>query len=207
MFRRIVYGLLYRAISFSIADMPRMTPGAVFEMSRFLKSRDDPRVFEWGSGVSSLWFAKRCGELITIEHNPEWHRWVCPQFEKRDILNAKCILSPPLSRELVNAIDWDKDWRYFERLGQRPRKPEYRDYMASIDTYPVGYFDLISIDGRERVGCLMHAIDKLADSGLLVLDDANRMHYAAFYQVLKGWYIKEYPFGGRHTTIFRRLKG
>lgn len=38
--------------------------------------RGDEVVFEWGSGGSSMWMKKRCGKLISIEHNPTWYRKV-----------------------------------------------------------------------------------------------------------------------------------
>jgi predicted O-methyltransferase YrrM len=31
------------------------------------------RVFEFGSGMSTLWFAERCREVISVESNSEWY--------------------------------------------------------------------------------------------------------------------------------------
>ncbi len=31
------------------------------------------RVFEFGSGMSTLWFAERCREVISVESNPKWY--------------------------------------------------------------------------------------------------------------------------------------
>jgi hypothetical protein len=30
------------------------------------------RVLEWGSGNSTLWWAKRCRNVVSIEHDPKW---------------------------------------------------------------------------------------------------------------------------------------
>lgn len=35
--------------------------------------RPEWRVLEFGSGMSSLFFAKRCGHLVSIESDPAWH--------------------------------------------------------------------------------------------------------------------------------------
>ncbi|MBL0257980.1 MAG: hypothetical protein IPQ03_10865 [Bacteroidetes bacterium] len=40
----------------------------------FLKNylRKDMRVFEYGGGGSTLFFAKRVAELVTVEHDKDW---------------------------------------------------------------------------------------------------------------------------------------
>jgi predicted O-methyltransferase YrrM len=47
--------------------------------------RDEPQVLEWGSGGSTLQLAlaatRRGGNLISIEHDPEWHRRVKAEVE------------------------------------------------------------------------------------------------------------------------------
>lgn len=31
------------------------------------------RVFEFGSGMSTLWFARRCKQVVSVESNPDWY--------------------------------------------------------------------------------------------------------------------------------------
>jgi hypothetical protein len=78
--------------------------------------------------------------------------------------------------------------------------------MAAIDEFDDGYFDLISIDGKGRVGCLFHAIPKLRPGGCLVLDDSNRSEYAVSIDVLSGWAARKFPFGLRETSVFLKLE-
>ena len=48
-------------------------PWLVFPALRFLsKEVPDKEVFEFGSGTSTLWYAKRCRHIISIEDDPEW---------------------------------------------------------------------------------------------------------------------------------------
>lgn len=44
---------------------------------RYLRDRvRGARVFEFGSGMSTVWFARRCRELHSVEHDPGWYRRV-----------------------------------------------------------------------------------------------------------------------------------
>jgi hypothetical protein len=43
---------------------------------------------EWGIGNSTLYFAKRCKEIISIEHNSDWHQLIKDQLPG----NAKGVL-------------------------------------------------------------------------------------------------------------------
>lgn len=36
----------------------------------------DSAVLEFGSGMSTIWFARRVGHLVSVEYFPEWHRIV-----------------------------------------------------------------------------------------------------------------------------------
>ena len=52
--------LTYPAIGFLAAAIPQ-----------------DARVFEWGSGASTAWFAGRASRVVSCEHDPAWYRHVC----------------------------------------------------------------------------------------------------------------------------------
>jgi protein-L-isoaspartate O-methyltransferase len=47
------------------------------------------RVFEFGSGMSTLWFAKRCREVISVESDTHWHQVVTKQC--RAMQNVRII--------------------------------------------------------------------------------------------------------------------
>jgi predicted O-methyltransferase YrrM len=53
----------------------------------------ESRVLEFGSGMSTQWFAARAGRLVSIEDNPEWHkrvRSVLPQGDSIIYRLAEC---------------------------------------------------------------------------------------------------------------------
>jgi hypothetical protein len=63
---------LGRAIDRSGTPVPWFTYGAL----RFLEPRVKPefRVFEYGSGQSTIWWSERVGFLVSVEHDRAWHR-------------------------------------------------------------------------------------------------------------------------------------
>ena len=119
---------------------------------RFLKPRLAPtaRVFEWSSGMSTLWFERHCAEIHAVEDDPVWFDLV-----SRRIRNARL---------------------YYLRD---------RDYINKIQDFPAGYFDLISIDGSERLACFKIAADYLQPGGMLLIDntDFDRINQGDLYQI------------------------
>jgi hypothetical protein len=53
-------------------------PWITYPAIRFLEPRikKNFRVFEFGSGLSTLWWAKRVSQVVSVEHDKEWHRLV-----------------------------------------------------------------------------------------------------------------------------------
>ena len=84
--------------------------------------------------------------------------------------------------------------------------PEYRHYISQINQFPDKYFDCIIIDGRERLGCLVHSMPKLADNGMIIFDDSAMDKFQELYTILDGWHYKSFRFGLMHTTFFTRKK-
>lgn len=92
-------------------------------------------------------------------------------------------------REVI-ACEHDRGW--FEKV--RARAPgnvtlrhvalEYGgDYCRAVAEYP-GRFDIVVIDGRDRVNCATHAIGALKPDGIIVWDNSDREEYRAGYEHL-----------------------
>ncbi|TKW61205.1 MAG: class I SAM-dependent methyltransferase [Blastochloris viridis] len=61
------------------------------------------RVFEYGSGNSTLWWAPRVKEVIAVEHNAAWAKQVATNIQH--LSNAQVILEPnPDSAKYTEAI-------------------------------------------------------------------------------------------------------
>ena len=73
-------------------------------------------------------------------------------------------------------------------------------------------FDIVFIDGRDRVNCAINAVKGLKPDGIIIFDDSNRAEYAAGYDFLfqngfrKIEFVGMYPLGiiKTETAIFYR---
>jgi SAM-dependent methyltransferase len=57
------------------------------------------------------------------------------------------------------------------------------DYCRTVAAYP-GRFDIVVIDGRDRVNCATHAVAALKPDGVIVWDNSDREEYRAGYEHL-----------------------
>ena len=63
-------------------------------------------------------------------------------------------------------------------------------------------FDIIIVDGRDRVNCCKYSIDALSNQGVLVLDDSEREVYDPARTFLKQNGFKELSFSGISPGLF-----
>jgi len=145
-------------------DLPWWTLAAVKEADEFLKSRGQARVFEYGSGASTIWLARRAASVFSIEHDQAWHEVVSKRLEAYPNASLKLIEADP---EPVTGYVSDKP-------GWQGRS--FRRYAGAIDE-EAGEFDLIVIDGRARAACLAHARSRLAPGGMILFDNSRRDRY------------------------------
>jgi hypothetical protein len=136
------------------------------------------RVFEWGSGGSTVWLARRGADVVAIESEREWHRLVSERVPEADV-------------RFVPGTD----------TGTLRSEPELRDhgqhffdeYVAAIEDFPDGAFDLIIIDGIARCECARRATSKVKPNGLVVLDDTNWEHlFAPAFLSFRGWEVTRF---------------
>lgn len=157
---------IYDIDDLSGLDLPWWTFDAIGKVDRFLKDRPNARVFEYGSGASTIWLARRAAKVTSVEHDAAWY----PEVERR-------IAAFPHARVRLVAPDPtpSADPRY---ASDKPawRGRTFHDYVHAIDAEP-GQFDLIVIDGRARTACLDHARSRLAPGGLIVFDNSHRAPY------------------------------
>ena len=148
-------------------DLAWWTFDALDRVSAFLAERPAARVFEYGSGASTVWLAQRSTSLLSVEHDPAWHALVRDRLGDRG--NTTLLLRPPERPARETAYGSGKPgWT----------DCDFRSYVAEIDCHETD-FDLIVIDGRARAACLGHAIDRLAPGGMIVFDNSARGRYRA----------------------------
>ncbi len=103
----------------------------------------DARIAEFGSGLSTIWFARQFSEVVSVEHDANWAKLVESKLCKDNLDNVTYLVRTP------------------------------KDYESSLDRFPNGYFDLILVDGLKRDLCLRSAFPKLRQGGYIYLDNTD----------------------------------
>jgi hypothetical protein len=152
-------------------DVPWWTFDSRDRVADFLGEHPDARVFEWGSGASTLWLAARAGRVHSVEHDAGWAASLSPRLPANVELS---VVVPAPSRTPV--------------IGSA--KPghaglDFSAYVEAIDAVD-GLFDVIVIDGRAREACLERAVARLAPGGLIVFDNVDRQRYVRAIDALGG---------------------
>ena len=117
------------------------------------------RVFEFGGGGSTLWFSERAGTVVTVEHDEGWF---------------------PLLEGAVASLN-------HVTVQHRTKDENFASYVGAIEEYHDGWFDVVVVDGRERVRCLREAMPKVKPGGLLLLDDSDRPRYSEAHELAATW--------------------
>ncbi|WP_322921830.1 class I SAM-dependent methyltransferase [Nocardioides renjunii] len=146
-------------------DVPWWTYRAAAEVHAWLTARPAPvTVFEYGSGASTVWLARRADRVHSVEH----HAGFAGQMQQALAEHPHAVV------------------RVVEPVGSpRPVVPsrkeghaglDFESYVGAIDEVP-GSFDLVVIDGRAREACLEAAVGRLAPDGMIVFDNSRRQRY------------------------------
>lgn len=136
----------------------------------FLNSRitDDYRIFEYGSGGSTLFYSKRAQSVVSVEHDKPWYDLLKKELKRRKIDN--CDYRFVKSHESKNSLhEYFSSWR--------EQGVSFRDYVLTINDFEDNFFDLVSVDGRSRVACVRQAYAKVKPGGMVLLDNSDRRDY------------------------------
>lgn len=172
----------YRSHQPGLSPLIEHRPWITYEARIFLERLLKPgmTVLEYGCGGSSLFFMQRVARLISVEHDPAWHRQVLQEIEKCGLGNGRVELAPLETKDVAHPyadVNCEK-------------------YISFIDQFPDSSFDLILIDGEARVACFHRACAKLKMNGWMVLDNSEREEYAAIHRCLKEMNWKKVSFFG-----------
>lgn len=183
-------------------DTPWWTYGAVAEVEKHLaECPGGARVFEYGSGASTVWLARRSREVHSVEHHAGF-----AGVMRRVLADAGVA-----DRVTLHEVPAEESGTPVTRSGRRGEDHvDYTRYVRSVEDVG-GLFDLVVVDGRARVQSLKAALPYLAPGGLVVLDDAQRPRYREA-SALPGLAVKHvwgwvpslpYP---RDTALVRRVE-
>lgn len=122
-------------------DWPWLVREAVLYLDNLLTKESVG--LEFGSGRSTIWFAKRIKKLISIEHDKNW-------FDK---------IESEIKKQNINNIDY--------RL---KTEKKYTDIFNEIKDNSL---DFVLVDGLLRDVCVKKSIPKIKNGGLLIIDNIN----------------------------------
>jgi hypothetical protein len=146
-------------------DVPWWTYRAIDVVETWLATRPaPPRVFEFGSGASTLWLARRSGEVHSVEHDAAFAESMRPWLNAFD--NVMLHVEPPVDSSSPRATSGVEGYA----------DCDFTSYVETIDAVE-GDFDLVVIDGRARPACLERAAKRIAEGGLIVFDNSRRERY------------------------------
>jgi predicted O-methyltransferase YrrM len=164
---------------------PWLTEAANRFLEIYFQSRKNISILEFGSGASTLWFVcqNNAGFIHSIEHDKAWFKVVeASMVHAIKSSNGRCVGH----FELLDAPYYDK--------------PKF------------GAYDLILVDGIDRVECIQHSKPHLNEKGILILDNSEREEYLPGIELLRDWPRIEtyqltpdkygYTYPGWKTTIF-----
>jgi hypothetical protein len=175
-------------------EIPWISFGALDFLRKYV--RPSHRVFEYGGGGSTLWFARRARAVLTMENHPDWHRTLTAKLVKRGFSNTTCELHV-LSGDTPLAFERDPFFRRIES----------------------GTWDIILVDcycghdasryGFTRPFALDLAFKQLSPGGIIVLDDS--WMFRELLGPRPGWRITDFispgpcRYGVTSTAIFEKL--
>ncbi|MCL0035144.1 class I SAM-dependent methyltransferase [Thermodesulfovibrionales bacterium] len=131
-------------------EHPWLTKSANLIPSSYLKKSDIG--LEWGSGRSTLWFARRVLSLTSIEHDPSWYNRILKALKENEISNVTYLL-------------FEKD--------QNEDKGQDSAYVQVVRKFPKNSLDFVIVEGIYRSACACAVLEKISPSGILVIDNAN----------------------------------
>jgi predicted O-methyltransferase YrrM len=129
----------------------------------------DTKMLEIGGGGSSVFLSKFVKELTTVEHDIEWSKKISAIIFGKN-RNWKLHLIEP---------NWPQTHCFAPA-----ENGQFDNYVEFISTLPNEEYDVVLIDGRDRVRSVEKSLPKLKTGGVLLIHDFwNRPKYHKILQI------------------------
>ena len=178
---------VHDSLALAALDVPWWTYDAIAAVTSWFADRHGTpaRVFEYGSGASTLWLARRASEVHSVEHHRGFGEMMATELAQFDHVTLR-VVEPAVSDRPVVAS-----------AKEGHQGLDFAEYVAAINSVE-GDFDLVVVDGRARQACLRAAQRRLAPGGIVVFDNSRRRRYREAIRVSG---MLERPFPGLTPTL------
>lgn len=184
-------------------------PWMNFRAWRWLRSylKPEMRVFEYGSGGSTLFLAKRVANVVSVEHDVAWYEFVADALREDGVWNCDLRMVPPEERRELKDAPYDP--ASFASEPPEGNGFTFERYVRSIDEFPDRSFDLVIVDGFARHACVAESIGKVRPGGYFLIDDTDWEKYHPACRLLAGFprtdFVGITPFqlNIRQTSVWR----
>lgn len=172
-------------------DEEGIAPWMTYPSIQFLKDilSKENKVFEYGSGYSTVFFSKLVGEIVSVEHDKQWVDYIRELAPIATVYHADKnaevhVEAKELVNQFIETFPQVRTESYEHDLKHGLINDEFAGYASKIYNYPKGYFDIIVLDGMARSLTGVIAVDKIAENGMIILDNSDRWHYNILQQYL-----------------------
>lgn len=181
--------------------VPFITYPAFRQLARIVKP--EWRVFEYGCGGSSLWWANNVASITCVEHDAKWAARMSADAPP----NLRIVTR--VANEECSLDRHDAVAKFMAHPPEMPLSPfpehnvlhgltakEFVAYATEITEHPEQSFDAIVIDGMSRTLCAWLAPRYLKPDGVIIFDNSDRWQYNAGYRMLSRMGFRRIDFYG-----------
>jgi predicted O-methyltransferase YrrM len=173
-------------------EVPWMTYKAISYLKDFVKK--DQEIFEFGSGASTLFFARNCKNVTSIETNKRWKSIIEERLKENNLTNSQ-----------INLMEDGLENENYENFLLR-----HCEEHSDVANQRKKQFDIIIIDSIKRYKCSTNILSSLKKGGIIILDDSERKNYKKIFDYYQEQGLKRKDFEGispgqlriKNTTIF-----
>ncbi|AQG81588.1 hypothetical protein AWR27_21115 [Spirosoma montaniterrae] len=176
-----------RMQAIDVTDCP--IPWLSYPFIEFIEPRLNKfmNVYEYGSGNSTRWFAKRVGLIHAIEHSLDWYNTI-----KGNLPDNAILVYEPLELK----ADYH-DMAFMDVNDETP-------YSLNIKTRNLLY-DIVIVDGVNRNNCIANSIGCVSSNGVIIVDNLEYSgQMQAGLNLLKDAGFKRLEFWGLSPIVYTK---
>jgi hypothetical protein len=147
--------------------LPYMTNDEIVDLVSYITK--DTEMLEIGGGHSTVFLSNIVKKLTTVEHSLVWSKTIKKLMEQNNSDWQMYVVQP----------NWPQSHPF-----QPAEQGQFKNYVDFISTLPNNQYDVILIDGRDRIKCSIASIPKLKVGGVLLIHDFwNRQKYHSLLDI------------------------